>query len=140
MPKKLRETGQGLTHHCYTKCHGGQNFLQGESGRNLFHETVQMCRAKYEFELIAADIVYNQIHVVIKTIPGGGNISLIMQYIKSRIAEKYNRSMGTTGAFWNDRFKSTVIETTVNPGLYLHCLLWNMQINTQKKSGIGSAV
>jgi putative transposase len=140
MPKKLRETGQGLTHHCFTKCHGGQNLLQEESGKMLFLESVRKCRSKYEFELIAAEIVSSHIHLVIKTVPGGKSISFIMQYIQSGIAAKYNRSMGTIGPFWNGRFKSTVIETTANPEQYLHNLLCNLQMKTQGESGFRIAV
>ncbi len=140
MAKKLRETGQGLTHHCIATCHGGRNLLYGENGRKLFTESVQMCRSKYEFELVAAEIVSGQIHLVIKTLPGGKSISFIMQYIKSGIAAKYNRSMGTIGPFWNGRFKSTVIETANNPEQYLHSLLWNLQMKTQEESGIKIAV
>ncbi|PKL17914.1 MAG: hypothetical protein CVV49_08660 [Spirochaetae bacterium HGW-Spirochaetae-5] len=130
MAKKLRETGQGLTHHCVTTCHGGRNLLFGEDGRKLLMESIQTCRSKYDFELIAAEIASGQIHLVIKTVPGGKSISFIMQYIKSGIAAKYNRTMGTIGPFWNGRFKSTVIETTGNPEQYLHNLLCNLQMKT----------
>ena len=140
MSRKLRETAQGLTYHCFTKYHGGQNIVKIGRGRKLFLETVQMCRAKYEFELISAEVLSNQIHLIIRTVPGGKNISFIMQYIKSRIAEKYNRSMGTTGVFWNERFKSTVIENTIDPEQYLNRLLWNISIETNKKYGTRRSV
>ncbi len=56
-----------------------------------------------------------------------------MQYIKARIAEKYNRAMKTTGAFWNERFGSTVIEEVKNPQGYLLWLLWYIGYNPVKK-------
>jgi hypothetical protein len=56
-----------------------------------------------------------------------------MQYIKARIAEKYNRATGQTGAFWNERFQSKVIEEEENPEQYLFRLLWYIGYNPVRK-------
>jgi REP element-mobilizing transposase RayT len=92
-----------------------------------------MCQEKYDFELIAAEIVANHIHIIIKTIKGRQTVSLIMQFIKSRIAEKYNTAMNETGAFWNERFGSTIIEESENPEKYLMWLLWYISYNPVRK-------
>ncbi|PKL17159.1 MAG: hypothetical protein CVV49_12560 [Spirochaetae bacterium HGW-Spirochaetae-5] len=92
-----------------------------------------MCQEKYEFELVAAEIVANHIHLVIRTKEDKETISLIMQYIKSRIAEKYNRAMQTSGSFWNERFESRIIEESENPEEYLLWLLWYIGFNPVRK-------
>jgi hypothetical protein len=56
-----------------------------------------------------------------------------MQYIKARIAEKYNRAMGRTGSFWNERFGSSVIEEAEKPEEYLLWLLWYIGYNPVRK-------
>ena len=124
MARSLRKIGQGLTHHCYTRCHGKKNLLQGRYGKKYFIDAVRMCQEKYDFELVAAEIVSNHMHLVIRTIHDKETISLIMQFIKARIAEKYNRAMKTTGSFWNERFGSAIIEESENPENYLLWLLW----------------
>jgi len=133
MARQLRKTGQGLTHHCFTRCHGKKNLLQGKYGRKYFIEAVQMCQEKYNFELIAAEVVSNHIHLVIRTLDDNETISLIMQFIKARIAEKYNRAMATTGPFWNERFESKIIEESDNPEQYLLWLLWYIGYNPVRK-------
>jgi REP element-mobilizing transposase RayT len=133
MPRKLRNTAQGSTHHCFTRCHGKKNKLKGKYGKKYFVESVKMCQEKYDFELVAAEIVANHIHLVIKTIKGKESVSVIMQFIKSRIAEKYNAAMNETGAFWNERFGSTIIEETDNPENYLMRLLWYISYNPVRK-------
>jgi REP element-mobilizing transposase RayT len=133
MPRPLRKTGQGLTHHCFTRCHGKKNLLQGRYGKQYFIESVKMCQEKYEFELVAAEIVSNHIHLVIRTVENEETISRIMQFIKARIAEKYNRAMGTTGAFWNERFGSTIIEDSDDPEQYFFWLLWYIGYNPVRK-------
>lgn len=133
MPRKIRIIGQGLTHHCFTRCHGKRNLLMGKYGKKYFIESVLMCQEKYDFELVAAEIVANHIHLVIRTKEDKETISLIMQYIKSRIAEKYNRAMSTSGSFWNERFESKVIEESENPEQYLFWLLWYIGFNPVRK-------
>ena len=124
MPRKLRIIAQGSTHHCYSRCHGKRDLLKSRWCRRYFIEAIRMCQEKYEFELIAAEPVGNQIHIIIRTLLGEEDVSRIMQYIKARIAEMYNRSTGNTGAFWNERFGSSVIEESENPEEYLLWLLW----------------
>lgn len=133
MPRELRKIGQGLTHHCYTRCHGKKNLLQGRHGKKYFVEAVKMCQEKYDFELVAAEIVSNHIHLVITTLDDQETISSIMQYIKARIAEKYNRAMATSGPFWNERFISKIIEESEDPEEYLLWLLWYIGYNPVRK-------
>jgi REP element-mobilizing transposase RayT len=101
--------------------------------RQYFIEAIKMCQEKYDFELIAAEPVGNHIHLVIRTLLDKETVSQIMQYIKARIAEKYNQSTGTTGAFWNERFRSKVIEEEENPEQYLLWLLWYIGYNPVRK-------
>lgn len=133
MPRPLRNIAQGLTHHTYSRCHGKRNLLLGKYGKKYFIEAINMCKEKYDFELIAAEIVANHIHLIIKTCVNKETISRIMQYIKARIAEKYNRATGGTGSFWNERFGSSIIEEAENPQGYLLWLLWYIGYNPVRK-------
>jgi REP element-mobilizing transposase RayT len=133
MPRKLRNIAQGCTHHCFTRCHGKRNKLMGKYGKKYFVEAVNMCHEKYDFELVGAEIVRNHMHLVIKTVKGKESVSAIMQYIKARIAEKYNTAMNETGAFWNERFGSTIVEESENPEFFLFNLLWYVSYNPVRK-------
>jgi putative transposase len=133
MSKPLRNIAQGLTHHTFSRCRGKRNLLLGKYGKKYFIESIKMCQEIYDFELIAAEIVANHIHLIIKTNLDKETISSIMQYIKARIAEKYNRAMGETGPFWNERFGSSVIEEADNPEEYLLWLLWYIGYNPVRK-------
>jgi REP element-mobilizing transposase RayT len=133
MPRQLRVIEQGVTYHCFSRCHGRRNLFHSSSVKRYFTEAILMCQEKYDFELIAAEPVGNHIHLIIKTLENRETISSIMQYVKSRIAEKYNRSTGKTGSFWNDRFGSTIIEHSDNPENYLLWLLWYIGFNPVRK-------
>lgn len=93
MPKPPREIIQGATYHCYTRCHGKKNLFHSSHVKKYLIDAIVMCQEKYQFELIAVEPVANHIHLIIKTVENCETISSIMQYIKARIAEKYNRSI-----------------------------------------------
>jgi putative transposase len=133
MPRPLRNIAQGSTHHVYSRCHGKKNLLHSKYAKKYFILAINMCQEKYDFELIAAEIVANHIHLIIKTTAEKETISRIMQYIKARMAEMYNTAMETTGAFWNERFGSSVIEDSNNPEEYLLWLLWYIGYNPVRK-------
>ena len=133
MPRPLRTIAQDVTYHCFTRCRGKRDLLKSKYGNKYFIESVQMCQEKYNFELIAAETVANHIHIIIRTLENSETISLIMQYIKARMAEKYNRGTGETGPFWNERFGSTIIEESDNPEEYLLWLLWYIGYNPVRK-------
>jgi len=133
MADRTRIILQEVTYHCYSRCHGTRNLLQGKYGKLYFIEAIKMCQAYYKFELIASEIVANHIHLVIKTLQDEETISRIMQYIKARIAEKYNRATGRTGAFWNERYGCKIIEHADDPENYLFRLLWYIGYNPVRK-------
>ncbi len=133
MPRPYRIIKQGVTYHTFSRCRGKQNLLRSKHGKKYLIESIQMCQKKYKFELIAAEPVGNHIHLVITTLEKHETISKIMQYIKSRIAEKYNRGTGEVGPFWNERFGCTIIENSDNPENYLLWLLWYIGYNPVKK-------
>jgi len=133
MPRPQRKIIQGVTYHTYSRCRGKQNLLRSKHGKKYLIEAILMCQEKYNFELIAAEPVGNHIHLVIRTLEKNETISQIMQYIKSRIAEKYNRGTGETGPFWNERYGCSIIEESEHPENYLLWLLWYIGYNPVKK-------
>jgi REP element-mobilizing transposase RayT len=133
MSRPLRTIKQDVTYHCYSLCHNRENFLSTKTAKQFFIEAVQMCQEKYTFELIAAEIVANHIHLVIRTLKDAETISRIMQYIKARIGEKYNKHFKKGGAFWIGRFGCKIIEESDDPKDYLLNLLWYVAYNPVRK-------
>jgi len=95
-----------------------RNLLESVWVREMAAEVINMALEKYNFQLIQMEFVDNHFHFMIRTVENGENISRIMQYIKARIAEAYNRKMNRTGPFWHDRFKCKIIELAQNPVSY----------------------
>jgi REP element-mobilizing transposase RayT len=97
--------------------------------KDILIEILDRALKKYRFKLIAYQIMDNHFHFVITTTLEGATISRIMQYIKARFAERYNKIMNISGPFWNDRFKDKIIEHSDNPQVYFCWLLWYLAYN-----------
>ena len=135
MARPLRKIQQGVTYHCYSRCQGLNKLLLKKYGKIAFVEAIKMCQIYYNFnfELIAAEIVDNYFHLIIRTLEDGETVACIMQYIKARTAEKFNRATGRKGPFWNERYKSTIIEESKYPKEYLFQLTWDIAYDPVRK-------
>jgi REP element-mobilizing transposase RayT len=107
--------------------------------KDMFLSVIEAAQAKYKFELCHHVIMHNHIHLMIKTLEGEAQISRIMQYIKARFAERFNKFTGRIGPFWNERYKSKIIEDSSDPVLYFNYLLWYFAYNPVIKKISGSA-
>jgi REP element-mobilizing transposase RayT len=126
MPRPLRKYLPEVTYYCSSRCIELRNLFLINFVKNIALSVINRTLEKYNFELIHLDFDGNRFHLIIRTIDNGETISRIMQYIKSRIAESYNRKMKRTGAFWNERFSSEIIEEKENPEEYLRNLIWQI--------------
>jgi len=134
MGRPLRICLPNYTYHVYSRCIEQRNLMINDYWKELLIETVKRSMVKYEFQLIAYQIMDNHFHFIIKTLDDGETISKIMQYIKSRFAIQYNKINNRTGPFWNERFKDKIIERSHNPSLYLCWLLWYLAYNPVHKN------
>jgi REP element-mobilizing transposase RayT len=97
--------------------------------KDILSEIVKIAISKYNFKCNYAVILDNHFHFLIQTLEEGGSISRIMQYIKSRFAERYNRIMNRKGAFWATRYKDKIVEFAKKPVEYLLTLIWYLGYN-----------
>jgi len=134
MARPVRTIMQGVTYHCYSRCLRKRYFFNKPYAKKFLVDAINMCQEKYNFELFAAEPVGNHIHLVIRTLENEETISRIMQYIKARVAEKFNRKTGETGPFWNERFGCRIIEEADDPKNYLLKLLWYIGFNPVRKN------
>jgi len=133
MARPLRTIIQGLTHHVYSRCINKQSLLLLRKTPFMLEQVIRDTQEKYKFKLISYQIMDNHIHLVIQTIKGEASISRIIQYLKARFAERYNKLHNRSGPFWNERFKDQVIEFSDNPEHYLRWILWYLAYNPVRK-------
>lgn len=132
MSKPLRICQPNLTYHVYSRCIECRELL-ADYFKEILLSVLKRTQDKYDFELVHYTFMNNHIHMIIKTVENGASISRIMQYVKSRLAEIYNKANGRTGPFWNERFKDVIVEYQDNPVRYFFWLMWYIGFNPVRK-------
>jgi REP element-mobilizing transposase RayT len=126
MPRPLRKCLPEVTYYCTSRCIELRNIFLTRFVKEIVINVINRTLQKYNFEVIHLDFDGNRFHLIMRTLENGETVSRIMQFIKSRIAMSYNRKMKRTGAFWNERFSSEIIEEKQNPEEYLRNLIWQI--------------
>jgi putative transposase len=69
--------------------------------------------AKRRFKIVVLNYIVtsNHIHLLLKDDSAQRKIPLFMQLLQSRTAQEYNRRKKRKGAFWEDRYHATAVET-----------------------------
>ncbi|HPD06119.1 MAG TPA: transposase, partial [Spirochaetota bacterium] len=96
MARKLRLQLPEHTYHIMSRCIEWRDMMQEEYFKACFVDILNRTKQKYDFKLIAYCIMDNHIHIVIHTTSTGAPIARIVQYIKARFAEMYNKITGRT--------------------------------------------
>lgn len=122
-----------LTYHVYSRCIEWKDYMEKEHIKQIFIDTIRRTQEKYKFELTAYVVMENHFHLVLRTVEGGESISRIMQYIKARFAERFNRMNSRIGPFWNERFRDIIVEHQKSPLDYFLWLLWYIAWNPVRK-------
>ena len=136
--RKPRFIAPNLTYHVTSRLIECKNLMEDDRIKALFEYCITLSQAKYEFELINYQIMDNHIHLLIRTVDGGATISRIVQYIKSRFAQRFNKMMQRTGPVWNERFKDSIVEFADNPRMYLFNLIWYFANNPVRAGKVQS--
>lgn len=133
MARQLRVIKQNVTYHCYSRCIENREILKSDFVKEIILQSIKKALLIYNFELSYIEFADNHIHIIIKTLNNEASISRIMQYIKARITELYNKSENRTGTFWNERFKSEIIEDSYHPQEKFISLIWYLSYHAVRK-------
>ena len=129
MSYPLRIRKPNLTYHVYSACINKENFLSSNKAKDLFLDVLKMAQLKYDFKLHAYQVMENHFHIILMTTNENDTISVIVQYIKSVFARKWNQETGRCGPLWNRRFHDTIIEKARDAGLYFLWEIWAIAYN-----------
>lgn len=136
--RKPRFIAPNITYHVTSRIIECKNHMEEDDIKALFEHCIALALEKYAFELINYQIMDNHVHLLIKTLPGEASISRIIQYIKSRFAQKFNKLVKRMGPVWNERFKDSIVEHADNPRLYLLNLIWYFANNPVRAGKVKS--
>ncbi len=133
-----RDYSENVTHHVISRCIEKRLLLKKSIVKKIFLVIVKKAQERYDFELNYYCIMDNHFHMIIRIVYNGDSLDKIMQYIKSNFARMYNKYTCRTGPFWNERYKTKIIEKYSNPEKYLLNTLLYLTINPVKANNVTS--
>jgi putative transposase len=68
-------------------------------------------KKRYQLSILNFIVTSNHIHLIVSADNGNDAIPRAMQLIAGRSGQEYNRRKGRKGAFWEDRYHATAIES-----------------------------
>jgi len=106
MPRQKRLIINNACYHIITKGNQQQNVFKEPGDFETYLELLSKYKRQYKFKLYGWCLMNNHIHMVIES----DNLSKVMHCINLSYAQYFNFQYHSTGHFWQDRFKSFVIE------------------------------
>jgi putative transposase len=124
MPRASRHFLPGYVWHITHRCHQRKFLLKFARDRRRYLHWLFEAKKRYGLSVLNYVVTSNHIHLLVKD-TGANVIAESMQLIAGRTAQEYNQRKDKQGAFWEDRYHATAIETDE----HLHRCLTYIDLN-----------
>lgn len=110
MPRANRNSCPGFVYHITHRCH--QRLFLLKLARDRRRWRYWLFEAKRRYGLVVLNYIATSNHVHILVVDQGNNeIAASMQLVSGRTAQEYNKRKNRKGAFWEDRYHATAVQT-----------------------------
>ena len=110
MPRANRYFLPGYVWHITHRCHKKEFLLKFAKDRDRWRYWLFEARKRYGLCILNYIITSNHIHLLVRD-TGENVIPQSMQLIAGRTAQEYNQRKKRKGAYWEDRYHATAVET-----------------------------
>ena len=110
MPRANRHFLPGYVWHLNHRCHKKDFLLRFARDRHCWIRWLYQARKRYGLSVLNYMVTSNHVHLLVKD-SGGDVISRSMQLVAGRTAQAYNKRKSRKGAFWEDRYHATAVQT-----------------------------
>lgn len=120
MPRANRYRLSGHLWHITHRCHRQQFLLKFARDRRLWRYWLFEGYKRFGLCVLDFTVTSNHIHLLVQD-RGRGEIANSMQLIAGRTAQTYNLRKHRRGAFWEDRYHATAVDTK---GYLVRCMVY----------------
>jgi putative transposase len=110
MPRAHRYHLAGYVWHLTHRCHRRQFLLKFARDRRAWRSWLFEARKRYGLCVLDYAVTSNHIHLLVRD-QGREETAASMQLIEGQTAQPFNRRKTRRGAFWEDRYHATAVET-----------------------------
>jgi putative transposase len=111
VPRANRYFIPGYVWHITHRCHKKEFLLRFGHDRRVWLKWLFEAKKRYGLEILNYTVTSNHIHLLVYGGPDRETIPRSMQLVAGRTAQEYNRRKQRKGAFWEDRYHATAIDT-----------------------------
>lgn len=120
MARAKRHYIPGHIWHITHRCHKREFLLKFARDRHRWLQWLLEARKRYGLLILNYNVTSNHIHLLV--VDDGDNvIAKLLQLIAGRTAQEYNQRKKRNGAFWEDRYHATAVESGEH---LLRCLVY----------------
>jgi len=131
MPRANRHFIPGLVWHITHRCHRREFLLKFVRDRNNYLRWLFEARKRFGLSVLDYIITSNHVHLLV--LDRGENVTAqSMQLAAGRTAQEYNRRKARQGAFWEDRYHATAIQTDA----HLHRCITYIDLNMVRAGAV----
>lgn len=120
MPRANRHFLPGHIWHITHRCHKKEFLLKFARDRACWIRWLFEARKRYGLQVLNYMVTSNHVHLLVKDM----ELDVIpksMQLIAGRTAQAYNRRKSRKGAFWEDRYHATAVQTDEH---FIRCMVY----------------
>ena len=121
MARAHRHFIHGQVWHLTHRCHKREFLLKFSRDRQRWLHWLYMARRRFGLTVLNYCVTSNHVHLIVYDANGDGCIANSVQLVAGRSAQEYNQRKHRKGAFWEDRYHATAVETGVH---LLRCIVY----------------
>jgi len=121
MPRANRYFIPGQIWHITHRCHEREFLLKFAKDRRRWIHWLFEAKKRYDLRVLNYALTSNHIHMLVMDSGDPKIIPSSMDLISGRTAQEYNLRKGRSGAFWQDRYHATAVESGIH---LLNCMVY----------------
>ena len=121
MPRANRYFLPGYVWHITHRCHKREFLLKFSRDRQNWINWLFEARKRYQLQILNYTVTSNHIHLLVFSEEDTTVLPRSIQLVAGRTAQDYNQRKNRRGAFWEDRYHATAVETDEH---LLRCMLY----------------
>jgi REP element-mobilizing transposase RayT len=111
MPRANRHFLPGYVWHITHRCHKKEFLLKFARDRRRWISWLFEARKRFGLSILNYTVTSNHVHLLIRDNGSRDTLPKSIQLIAGRTAQKFNLRKERKGAFWEDRYHATAVET-----------------------------
>ncbi|MDP2600035.1 MAG: transposase, partial [Deltaproteobacteria bacterium] len=111
MPRASRHYIPGYVWHLTHRCHKKEFLLKFGRDRRRWLWWLFEAKKRYGLSVLGYTVTSNHIHLLVRDTGGKDVIAKSIQLIAGRTGQEFNLRKNRKGAFWEDRYHATAVET-----------------------------